>query len=625
MAVPYFDPEDEDAYAAQGQPGEVMPPPPPMAPPEPTVMSPVGPVPVSQMPAAPPPPGVDLSGPPVAPPPLPVPPPGLAPGAPAPPPPVPVAAGVPGAPAAPVGAPGTLPPALPDPGPRPVRPPLTGDHGKDIDNSLAYERQLGDWHDAKLAQATQGQSDVLKKQANDELAAQQAEQKQRDAMRVKQQQERDAAHRNTIAQEVNARAAQNDLETGKWRGDQSAGHKIASWIEMFVGGIGAGLSAAGGHPTGNLAAQAIDDKMSLEYDIAKQKVSNQNEALLQARYGEKDLEGNQRAALNDLDADFAAKHKMIAAETEAALRNRGVSPEQIQANELVVKNLQDAAKYEDNIHTREIEAGRKNELADSTIALNKQKGDAQEALADFRHRRNLKAAGAGGAGGGLSKAATKAQEHEIKDIEAAGRDEGKVLLGSAKSQGAKVAYESAQAVSNELRHAAASGDPDAMKIAVMHAQEQSTRFLTGAAPTQQTFEIQHGLAGTAEQLESKIGGIMGQPTEAKSYVLRMASNIDAISRQRAEVLHAEGGSLKTRLESIIKSDEGKRRAQGILDQFLGKGAVKLGGADVVGEPGGGPPKPSKPPLNAGGGAFYDWNDKKGKYVLRKNDVGNIKL
>src|SRR6185437_15876182 len=142
-----------------------------------------------------------------------------------------------------------------------------------------------------------------------------------------------------------------------------------------------------------------------------------------------------------------------------------------------------------------------------------------------------------------------------------------VILGSARSQGVKPAYESAVAVSNELRRAAASGDPDTMKIAVMHAQEQSTRFLTGAAPTQQTFEIQHQLASTPEQLEAKLGGILGSPTEARSYVQRMAQNIDAIAKQRKEVLTKEVGSLQTRLNSIVKSDEGKRRMQGILDQF----------------------------------------------------------
>ena len=363
----------------------------------------------------------------------------------------------------------------------------------------------------------------------------------------------------------------------------STGSRIASALAIFGGGIGAGLSAAGGHPTGNLVLDQINKTTDREYEAAKDRLSSANESVLAARYGYKDTADNQRAALNDHDADFSARHKLIAAQADNSLKQSGLSPEQRQANELVAGSLAKSAQYEDNIHAREIEAGRKNELADSTIDANKSKMgvdkskvDANEALADWRNRRKDRAAAGKGAGG-LSKAAAKDQEHELKDIEHAADKEGAVLLGSARSQGAKVAYESAQAVANELRRAAASGDPDAMKIAVMHAQEQSTRFLTGSAPTQQTFEIQHGLAGTTEQLEAKLGGILGQPTEAKSYVNRMAQNIDAISRQRKEVLTQEGEGLKTRLESIVKSDEGRRRAQGVLDQFLGKGAVKLGG------------------------------------------------
>src|SRR6185503_18658151 len=272
---------------------------------------------------------------------------------------------------------------------------------------------------------------------------------------------------------------------------------------------------------------------------------------------------------------------------EAQMRARGVSPEQIQQNEIVTGSLQKAAQYEDQIHAREIEAQRKSELTGSQIGRNKAQAEAAEALAGFRNRRNVNAAargtgGAGGGGGG-SKAAAKAQTQELKDIEAAAHQPTSVILGSARSQGVKPAYESAVAVSNELRAAAASGDPDRMKIAVMHAQEQSTRFLTGAAPTQQTFEIQHQLASTPEQLEAKLGGILGSPTEAKSYVQRMAQNVDAIAKQRREVLDKEVGSLKTRLNSIVKSDEGKRRMQGILDQFNVDGgatrkAQTMGGA-----------------------------------------------
>lgn len=495
------------------------------------------------------------------------------------------------------------PPAVAPIPPRPVRPPLTGDPAKDVQSSLEYERALEDWHAQRLDAATQAQAQVNADRSSKEAVLRQEEERRR-AEEQKANEAALAQQRQAISDATQARArAMGDLESGKWK-EQSTGAKIASDIALALGTIGAGFSAAGGHPTGNLAAQVIDNRMDREYKHAVDRVNNANESIQQARYGYKDAQDNHRAALNDIDADMAAKYKLVAEEAASQMQARGASPEQIHNSELVTNALQKAAQFEDQIHLREIEAQRKAEalaqkkaLDESAINRNNAQADSAEALAGFRARRTAGIGKGGGAGG---KAAQKAQKDELKDIEHVADKEGAVLLGSARSQGAKIAYESAQAVANELRRAAASGDPDAMKIAVMHAQEQSTRFLTGAAPTQQTFDIQHGLAGTPEQLEARIAGWIGQPTEAKSYVERMAKNIDAIARQRKEVLTQEGGALRTRLESIVKSDEGRRRAQGILDQYLGKGALQLGG--------GGSEEAAPKRTQKIGGATYEYGD-----------------
>jgi hypothetical protein len=287
--------------------------------------------------------------------------------------------------------------------PRPTRPPLTGDPAKDIQASLAYERALDDWHGQALGQATSQQNQIAATAAQKDLALAKEEQAKREAMRQQQEQER-AARQASIDDAVKERmAAQGNIENGTWRGDQSTGSKIWSVIAMATSAIGQGLSAAGGHPAENMAMKVIDERTSREYQIAKDRLSNANESVLQARYGYKDTIDNQRAALNDLDADFAAKHRLIAEEAAAQMKAKGVSPEMIANSELVNGNLQKASQYEDQIHVREIEAARKNELADSTIALNKERADAQAALARYRDRRNDKAAHAG-AGGGGSKA-----------------------------------------------------------------------------------------------------------------------------------------------------------------------------------------------------------------------------
>ena len=202
--------------------------------------------------------------------------------------------------------------------------------------------------------------------------------------------------------------AQGDLESGKWRGDPSTGSRIASALAIFGGGIGAGLSAAGGHPTGNLVLDQINKTTDREYEAAKDRLNSENESVLAARYGYKDTADNQRAALNDLDADFSARHKLIAAQADNELKQSGLSPEQRQAHELVAGSLAKSAQYEDNIHAREIEAGRKNEIADSTLDLNKSKITENESLARMHDRQHGKGAGGGGGGGadaeGLSRA-----------------------------------------------------------------------------------------------------------------------------------------------------------------------------------------------------------------------------
>jgi len=81
------------------------------------------------------------------------------------------------------------------------------------------------------------------------------------------------------------------------------------------------------------------------------------------------------------------------------MRARGVSPEQIAANETVVGSLQKASQFEDQIHMREIEAHRKAELDQSTIAKNNAQAESATALAGYRRGRTH-VPGTGGGGGG---------------------------------------------------------------------------------------------------------------------------------------------------------------------------------------------------------------------------------
>src|SRR6185437_9301549 len=311
-----------------------------------------------------------------------------------------------------------------------------------IENSLGNERDLESWHADRLDRAAQQQGDIRGKQADETLRLQQEEEKRRQAEEAAYQQEL-AQQRQDIAAHTTARAADiGDIESGKWRADKSAGGKITSILAQVLGGIGAGLSAAGGHPTGNLGQQAIDRVMDREYAHMQDRVNNENQAIQQARFGYRDAQDNHRAALNALDADMAAKYKLVASDAENQMRARGVAPEQIQQNEIVTGSLQKAAQYEDQIHAREIEAHRKAEIDQSTIARNNAQAESAEALAGYRRGRTH-VPGTGGGGGGSKaldamNAAAKAGG-AVGDIEAAGVAAGmsrKEALAQAKAMAA---------------------------------------------------------------------------------------------------------------------------------------------------------------------------------------------
>lgn len=300
------------------------------APPDPTVLSPLGQIPQSAIPGpppdatvaapAPPTPGPDVA---VAPPPAPA---GQAPAA-------------------------TLPPlAAPPP-----RPPLTGDPEKDTQANLEWSRQADAWHANALAHQSvidTKKASVQASEADREAKAAEVAETQRQQLQA-QAAARRAENQKAIDQSVQERmAAQKDLETK----DKLTGGKI---VALIAGALGAArqdmASAQAGHPTvhPNAAMEVMKQMADTEYERKKNRLANASDALLQARYGYKDSEDNHRAAMNDLDADTSAHYKLIAKEAESQLRQAGAGSAEIASNEIVNSANQKAAEYENGIHERE--------------------------------------------------------------------------------------------------------------------------------------------------------------------------------------------------------------------------------------------------------------------------------
>ena len=457
--------------------------------------------------------------------------------------------------------------------PVPEPPPPTGDPQQDIQNNIAYSRQLAahrellSQHQAQIGQAQAGANSEKAKaelDAERQRAAQETVERERYA---KERDERQAAIDSAVKERGDAA---KDLEGSPWS-KQTRGSKIMSLIAIAIGGRAAQLSNIArvqlhqAPDAQNEALNAINKEMADEYQRRKDRLASASAGLLEARYGFKDAADNHRAALNDLDADTSAKYRLIAKEAEDRLRRAGAGQAEIDQSAIVNDARQKAAASENEIHLREEAALEKKRVDQATIDLDKAKANHQDSLADYRRGKPVASTGGHGAAG---HAGGKVEKDELKDIENAAKPYTQVIEGSARSPGIKTGYDSAVSVSNELKKAAASGDPSRMKIAVLHAQEQSTRMLTGSAPTDATYQMQHELQGSADDLMARIGKVFNDPTESKAYVERMQQNIDAIAQQRKEMLVEKRKELDERLGSIAKSDTGRARVMGLRNSLF---------------------------------------------------------
>jgi hypothetical protein len=266
----------------------------------------------------------------------------------------------------PAPAPGDVPPAAAPvvPGPPPVDPlsvappappPITGDPEKDLAANLQYQRDLSDHYGKREQELTKRATSANAEKAAKEVEIAKEYQRQHDALRTRQAAERAAAQRQIDDAVTGRAAAQKDLEGANWA-DQHTGRAIVATI---FGAIGAGLQNAAAAHLGqvghaeNEGAKAVDRMIQRDYDIKKQRIASMSESLLEARHGYQDLAENQRAAMNDLDADTSVKYKLVAKEAEARLRQAGASEDDIKRNAFVANAKAQAAKAEAQILDRE--------------------------------------------------------------------------------------------------------------------------------------------------------------------------------------------------------------------------------------------------------------------------------
>jgi hypothetical protein len=282
----------------------------------------------------------------------------------------------------------------------PSRPKYTGDPTKDVQLNLDWSRQLTDYQtalDRKAGEIAARDADVTAKRAEREAQAEreaatarQAQQEAYQAERAQRQQAIDSA----VAEKASALA---DAKDG---GKRSFGEAIADAVAIALGGYGQGLMLAG-HVAGarNEGLESVNRLIAADDARRRERLKNATDVTLEARYGFKDAEANHRAALADIDADRAAKYRLIAAEAAQQIRQRGGDDQAVKTNQVVVSALQEAAKSEDAIHAREEAtqvhretAASTNKLAEAHLNLAERQAKATESQRremNYEHRREF--------------------------------------------------------------------------------------------------------------------------------------------------------------------------------------------------------------------------------------------
>ena len=116
---------------------------------------------------------------------------------------------------------------------------------------------------------------------------------------------------------------------------KSTFNKAASWLGMALGAIGAGFSAAGGHPTGNLAVGQMNKE--IEDDIGKQRshIADMKDATAMSLTGLKNADDARQSLLHDLLAKQGAAYASLESQARANAAGFGVKAADLEGSDLM--------------------------------------------------------------------------------------------------------------------------------------------------------------------------------------------------------------------------------------------------------------------------------------------------
>lgn len=347
--------------------------------------------------------------------------------------------------------------------------------------------------------------------------------------------------------EAKNRAAVNEhhaaVEAGSrtmWE-DRGAAKHFFGALFIGLGTLGQGLQAMGGNSGArNTALDVIRDSVAQDAAKKRTRIEGARDQELMARTGLADATRAKQESLADVDRVAAAQWNYVASQYETKLAGLGKSKAEIDADAHVIEARKQALEYERKALAPTAREVRSTVMKDEKITTGKPgkfPGDDDEKviLKQF--------------------AADKA-----------------LVEGTPRQPGPLGRLSAAEAVAHELKEAIASGEGARIKAAVASAREQSTRMLTGAAPTKQTAHLVSELQGDPAKFEAHIGQFVGNPTEGKQFATAILGLVEGIGeQQRLMVDDARGRTMKRYHgpNGLANTPVRERTAKGQIEALFG--------------------------------------------------------
>lgn len=185
-----------------------------------------------------------------------------------------------------------------------------------------------------------------------ELTTQEAAQAAKDATRVAAQaaqDQKDLEHAQSAGQafvqhaqdhyEERAKAYQDAIEAGNHSNGpfdkKGTFGTAAGWLGLALGTIGASFSAAGGHPTGNLAVTQLNKQMDDEFAKQRARISDMHDQMAMAQTGLKNAGDAKQSLLMDLLARQKAAYGALEAQAKSQAAGYGVPEAALNGSDLM--------------------------------------------------------------------------------------------------------------------------------------------------------------------------------------------------------------------------------------------------------------------------------------------------